>query len=157
MLNVDLYTGRYNRRGSLDVHGIPNFVRADASSLPFKEIAFESVIASHVLEHVKYPFETLKEWKRVASRRVIVTVPSLSSAVFMHKECEYHLHSWSKSSLESFMRLVFQRITVSFNPRPMKWYWKGTIPTIVNFIIHNFLSYLAVFQNAELIAIGTIE
>ncbi len=41
------------------------FVRCDADHLPFKDRQFETVFAYNLLEHMKYPYVTIKELRRV--------------------------------------------------------------------------------------------
>lgn len=55
-------------RGKLFVHG-------DAASLPFRDDAFDTVVASEILEHVWAPITVLRESVRVSRERVLLTVP----------------------------------------------------------------------------------
>lgn len=48
---------------------------APGDVLPFKDGAVDFVFASHVIEHFPDPVRALKEWRRVASRRVVVVAP----------------------------------------------------------------------------------
>ncbi len=41
------------------------FIRCDANHLPFKDNQFEAVFAYNILEHVKHPYDTVKELRRV--------------------------------------------------------------------------------------------
>jgi len=45
---------------------IPNFIRADAQHLPFRDKIFEKAYASHIIEHLEDPYAFLRECKRVA-------------------------------------------------------------------------------------------
>jgi ubiquinone/menaquinone biosynthesis C-methylase UbiE len=58
----------------IDLYDIPNFVRANAESLPFKDKEFDTAILCEILEHVENPIKALQEAKRVANK-VIITVP----------------------------------------------------------------------------------
>jgi ubiquinone/menaquinone biosynthesis C-methylase UbiE len=53
----------------------PEFVCADAASIPFDDGAFDLVLGLEVLEHVADPAQVLSEICRVASRRVVISVP----------------------------------------------------------------------------------
>jgi len=46
---------------------IPNLILADAQYLPFRNDVFTHIFCSHVIEHVKNPFQLLQEAFRVAS------------------------------------------------------------------------------------------
>ena len=48
---------------------------APGDDLPLKDDAVDFVFASHVIEHFPDPMRALKEWRRVASRHVVVVVP----------------------------------------------------------------------------------
>lgn len=50
-------------------------VLADAHYLPFKDGSFELVKASHLLEHVRNPFNALGEMLRVATKEIILKFP----------------------------------------------------------------------------------
>jgi len=51
-------------------------VLADAHYLPFKDGSFEVVKASHLLEHLKNPFKALDEMLRVATKELILKIPT---------------------------------------------------------------------------------
>lgn len=93
-VNVDLHVegtthrGEHNRR--LDPHKIPNFVRADMNTLPFKDGVFRTVVSNYALEHITTPYKALKEMLRVSSKYIDVQVP--------HRLDRAHPHnrSWDK-------------------------------------------------------------
>jgi SAM-dependent methyltransferase len=60
----------------LDLYGIPNFVRASAERLPFRNKAYDIVVLAEILEHCQAPVQALMEAKRVARAKVIITVPN---------------------------------------------------------------------------------
>ena len=78
----DRFRGRSLKDVNIDVlkpsSRIDNFVLCDAHSLPFKEGAFESVLLSHVVEHLNSPFYCLVECRRVLrdGGRVFVETPN---------------------------------------------------------------------------------
>jgi SAM-dependent methyltransferase len=59
----------------LDLYAIPNFVRASAEKLPFRNKAFDIAVLAEILEHCRAPVDALREARR-AARKVIVTVPN---------------------------------------------------------------------------------
>lgn len=60
----------------LDAWSLSNFVQADGEHLPFKDHAFDVVVATEVLEHVENPEEFLAECLRVSRRMVIGSTPN---------------------------------------------------------------------------------
>jgi ubiquinone/menaquinone biosynthesis C-methylase UbiE len=53
-----------------------NFINGSAESIPFASSSVDTVICSHVLEHVVDLRTVISELRRVARRRVIIVVPS---------------------------------------------------------------------------------
>ncbi|HPS61323.1 MAG TPA: methyltransferase domain-containing protein [Candidatus Cloacimonas sp.] len=72
-----LFAG-YDRKNitsvDIDLYDIPNFVRADAQSLPFGDKTFDIAVLGEVVEHCPDPLKAVTEARRVA-KQVIVTVP----------------------------------------------------------------------------------
>lgn len=58
----------------IDEYDIPNFVRSDASNLPFKDKEFDKALLAEIVEHTQDPIPVLSEARRVA-KQVIITVP----------------------------------------------------------------------------------
>lgn len=58
----------------IDLYDLPNFVRADAQDLPFKDKEFDVAVLGEVVEHCPHPGKAISEGKRVA-KRVVITVP----------------------------------------------------------------------------------
>jgi len=54
---------------------VPNFVLADAHSLPFKNRVFNCCVMSELLEHIDDPINVIEEAQRIATT-VIITVPN---------------------------------------------------------------------------------
>ena len=53
-----------------------NFYRVDSKNLPFKDKEFDTAVLGEILEHVDDPIQVLKEAKRVAKKKIIITVPN---------------------------------------------------------------------------------
>lgn len=156
-VNCDLYVQLTEHRlvedGYIKTKNIPNFVRCDALHLPFKENIFDVVKSRHVLEHLDNPLMVLKEWKRVAKRKVILVVPDLKVSR-IYGDFEPHLYSWSKWSLQALMERVFQMAEVYLKRQHLSLRRKGKFSHVVNFLLKRILIHFPIFQNSELIAVG---
>jgi SAM-dependent methyltransferase len=79
----------------------PRFERARVEKLPFDDRSFDSVVCTHVLEHVRRPWAVIPELRRIARRKLILVVP-------LQREYRYtpdlHLHYFPYP--ESFLLLV---------------------------------------------------
>lgn len=95
--------------------GINNFIVADANHLPFKDDCFSLAIASHVIEHMRAPYETLKEWKRV-SKRLIVFAPS----AFDLDRTKDHYYTWNPQTLKALLSQVFDNVNVTYTNAPTR-------------------------------------
>lgn len=52
-----------------------DFLRCSLEKLPFPDDSFDTVICTHVLEHVLNPQATISELRRVARKQLIIVVP----------------------------------------------------------------------------------
>lgn len=69
---LEKYTGALHRTGSALIADRP-LVLGDAERMPFKDKAFDFVVASHILEHMREPERFLGELMRVAKAGYIET------------------------------------------------------------------------------------
>lgn len=51
------------------------FVQAPVTQLPFPDASFDTVVSTHVLEHVQDITRAMKELRRVCKRRLVIVVP----------------------------------------------------------------------------------
>ncbi len=51
------------------------FTKAEATSLPFADNAFDLVLCTHTIEHIYKAHELVKELKRVARKKIIIITP----------------------------------------------------------------------------------
>jgi len=77
------------------------FIRADAENLPFKPGSFTVVVATEILEHVPDVQRCLSELKRLAPKRLIVTVPALGYPMFLFAMGSERLDAWRKKDQHS--------------------------------------------------------
>jgi hypothetical protein len=108
-------------------------VLGSIDALPFKDLAFDLVLITEVLEHLPTPVheKALQEIKRVAARYVLITVPNTETLEACHIKCRRcgsiyhawgHLRSFDKKSLQNMLsgfhldtvRLIGPRIPVLF-------------------------------------------
>ncbi len=99
-----------------------------AERLPFSDDEFETVTALEVLEHVEGPRDMLDEMSRVASRRILVSVPrepvwrmlNMARGAYIRDlgNTPGHLNHWSK---KSFVRLLEDYGEVDDVRTPFPW------------------------------------
>jgi len=82
-----------------------NFVLADAE--------LNVIYASHLLEHVKRPFDVLLEFKRVSKSVVYLHVPS--SACPNH--CKHHIYRWDSNTFENLLTKIFSEVSIHSTER----------------------------------------
>jgi ubiquinone/menaquinone biosynthesis C-methylase UbiE len=61
--------------GITERHPGMHFREADVERLPFADAEFDTVICTHVLEHVLHIDRTIAELRRVTARRLLIIVP----------------------------------------------------------------------------------
>lgn len=80
------------------------FVEAPVESLPFADNAFDTVICTHVLEHILDIGKAIAELRRIAARRLIIVVPLEREHVYTFNP---HFHFFPFT--HSFLRVVRPR------------------------------------------------
>ncbi len=118
--SVDLSKKNLARTRAGVQHNAANFVVADAYHLPFRDGAFDFVVASEVLEHLSSPAASLQEAQRVLlpKGKMIVTTPykeKIQYYLCIHcnkrTPANAHLQSFDEHSLLSlFQSQKFERI-----------------------------------------------
>lgn len=105
---------------------IPNFVKADAQCLPFKNKCFSKTFCYHVLEHIDREDRALAEMDRVTDGTVEIRVPyarfeDVINTLFFWKHLKawrrkYHLRRYTKMSLDRSLKKYFrqEQITLSY-------------------------------------------
>ena len=58
------------------------FVKASIEQLPFKDGEFDTVVCTHVIEHILDYRKAIQELRRVTLRRLIIVVPSEREALY---------------------------------------------------------------------------
>lgn len=96
---------QYAYRASLDSRRIPNLVKADCHSLPFKDGCFRVVHCFEVMEHkgVK-PLRLVKELLRVAKLNVVLSVPSIWSWQQYPQRNKAHARVYRSRDLSSMFK-----------------------------------------------------
>lgn len=88
---------------------------------PFQDRRFRSVCCSEVIEHLPDPVATVRELARLASERLVVTVPDMSAiprghyhgVVPWHLLEATHLNFFTQPSLESLLTPIASRIEMA--------------------------------------------
>jgi ubiquinone/menaquinone biosynthesis C-methylase UbiE len=95
---------------------IGHFLKADATSLPFEDNTFDTVILFDILEHVDDK-KAILEAKRVTQKRIIATVPQKTNElieqcglVYRHHIDASHLRNYDKKSLEKLFKNINLKI-----------------------------------------------
>lgn len=110
-VNVDLWVGESPHLGphrkSINPKNIPNFVKADANSLPFKDKSFNRSVCSHLLEHEGIqPIKVIKELVRVTRKSFYIEVPHRfrRKTWLRYSQSESHARLFSGRTLEGLLR-----------------------------------------------------
>ncbi|MYB94284.1 methyltransferase domain-containing protein [Candidatus Poribacteria bacterium] len=95
----DKFIGDDEQRGGAIITDRP-IVEADGELLPFADRAFDYVICSHVLEHVKDPKRFIAELTRVARRGYIETPSEIGERIY-----GWHYHNWVVNLVDGCLML----------------------------------------------------
>lgn len=111
-VNIDLYVNSSPHLiGDVKVDSkAPNFIRADAVHLPFRDNSFELANIAHVLEHTLNPSNVIKEMRRVSSKYVTIEVPNVK--FILTEENPTHLYSWGPRTLKNLLKKYFKKVTI---------------------------------------------
>ena len=103
----DIFPPHLNSLKKMNIYDL--LVNSDASSMPFKNESFDTVIAVELLEHLNRDngLNFIEEAKRVAKKRVIISTPNFDSlregrvGLDGFNKYEGHLSYWTVSELKS--------------------------------------------------------
>lgn len=89
----------------------PEWVFDEKDGLPFKEKTLDGIIASHCLEHIKYPIKALNEWIKLikVGGRLILVIPDVNFTPRMNtpEADPSHLHDWTP---ETFKQEILDKL-----------------------------------------------
>lgn len=138
-VNVDLMVSkdRHNIHGDvaeINPHLIPNFIKADASHLPFKTKCFSAVVSYHTLEHIDNPESAVKEMFRVSKANVKIVVPywltGILHAIWRPSKREWlkkhHKRTYNRKKVLQLIKPYnsFHRVYYRFISLPHALLWK---------------------------------
>lgn len=96
---LDRLTGDEHRNGeSMMIDR--NCVFGNAAQMPFKDNAFDFVIASHILEHMSHPDTFISELKRVGKAGYIETPSALFERLY-----PYHIHCLEVEKVDEILHI----------------------------------------------------
>jgi SAM-dependent methyltransferase len=79
----------------------PVYFQSDAAALPLRSDAVDYVVAFEVLEHLPRPVEHLTEFRRVARRKLVLSVPNCEVPEAMRRS-GVTFHHWVDPTHENF-------------------------------------------------------
>lgn len=151
-VDVDLSSEElYFKQRHIEPRLIPNFVKADAHYLPFRDHCFQKVVCYHTLEHLNYPVNAVKEMMRVANGTVKVHVPSSAherfQCLFVPKRRrwvkKFHRHSFNLADLQWLM--PHAKIKYSYHVLSVLKNLKQIRNTTSNFLEYLFYTFGSTF------------
>jgi ubiquinone/menaquinone biosynthesis C-methylase UbiE len=132
-INVDLYPNVTIHRGDcsrVNMKLTPNFVRCDCLNLPFPNSRFETVICSHVIEHLDDPIHLLTELLRVSKHCVEIVCPHryrTNAKQIGHKQ--FLNVAWFHNALQQIRKrhVFLYEIRTTFKPLMFAFTWPDEI------------------------------
>ena len=121
-VNCDLNIGQTLEGGDqkkgilINPKEIRNFVRCDCHFLPFQTNSFESVVCSHVIEHIATPRKLLLELIRVAKHKLTVRCPHRFSR---GAKFPFHIHFFNKSWFAKALKHFNCKVKVNYETCPV--------------------------------------
>lgn len=91
----------------------PN-IRASATHLPFKDNSFDTVLLIDVIEHLLEPYSALLEAKRVARKKIILSVPEAKKANSLADPS--HFYSFEKGLLFRLLKTIGKPRLLDLDP-----------------------------------------
>lgn len=151
-VNLDRYVGeaidhRLLSELSLNPKYIPRFVLGDTEYLPFNDNSFDTVRASHLLEHINNPFRVLQEMKRVSSKHIVIILPSAHRLDAKRG----HVYSWTKRAFEHLLnradiKIIHSRVSLKISFGLLRsWKW-GVILEILGVWLHIPWEYIFICE-----------
>jgi ubiquinone/menaquinone biosynthesis C-methylase UbiE len=92
-----------------------NCLVGSAYKIPFKDKTFDTVLCSHLIEHLKSPEKAFKEFRRVLKKngRLIIIVPTMSG----YKRDKTHVRFWVEKDLVNILKkFKFKTNKISYYP-----------------------------------------
>jgi SAM-dependent methyltransferase len=108
--------------------GLPH-TQVDGTGLPFADDAFDAGLCIEVLEHIAEPRAFLSEIRRVAPRRLIISVPNAELIPYLHNYLAVpwhmleadHKNFFTRASLGTLLREFYPHVEVGFHTaHPLK-------------------------------------
>ncbi|MBC8007713.1 MAG: methyltransferase domain-containing protein [Prolixibacteraceae bacterium] len=103
------------------------FKIAAAAELPYDDTSFETVCSFEVLEHLQNPLEALREFHRVCTRNIVITVPNCeisdgmrrSNLLYSHWRDPTHCNFFDRNSIQQMVISAGFRIDTVYSINPI--------------------------------------
>jgi len=126
---------------------ISNFVICDACTLPFRNNAFSSVYAYHIIEHLQKLDKFLQECARITEGKIHIVTPNLYSKNSLRDPS--HIQHFSRTTLEMLLRKHFSKVEV----KGMNETWVHIIESRFTFRISKLIASKLPFMAENLYAL----
>lgn len=161
---ADRYTEETSHRTEKVVKDCRPFFKADIEDLPFLENEYDFVFCSHVLEHLDYPGNAMRELMRVGSRGYIEIPTRMSDILFNFTFLKNHhkwhgliqnntviLTEWLESERKKYSHNIFNAIH-SDRENEMQSFFEGNREIFFHSLVWNeSFEFIVIDQNGRII------
>jgi SAM-dependent methyltransferase len=107
------------------------YVTGDALALPFADATFDTVIAFETLEHLREPSRALAEFRRVARKNIVLSVPDCETPEGLLKSGLTYAHWRDRTHCTFFTEALLLETLRASGYRPL--FTERIIPVLVDY------------------------
>lgn len=143
-LDIGCYNGRHLKLmpgGSMGIDvkdfGLKNVMHIDLNKnkLPFPDDYFDTVLFSHVIEHLDSPHLILKEIHRITKSTLVIGIPNMHSLFNdPYKAIHEHIYVWEYRAFIKFLEIHGFKIKKIYRNHPTK-------SKLIGWLFNTFLRY----------------